>query len=147
MVVSLHVVVGNWIFRTSLYLLRSSPLAPVNFACSVPARFSPKIYLLLYISTLYLSSDAPEEGIRSNYGWLWATMWFLGFELRTFGRAVRALTHWAISPAQKILFFFFLFLVFQDRVSRCSPGCPGTHSVETWLASNSEIHLSLPPKC
>jgi hypothetical protein len=26
--------------------------------------------------------------------------------------------------------FFFIFLVFRDRVSLCSPGCPGTHSVE-----------------
>jgi hypothetical protein len=27
-------------------------------------------------------------------------------------------------------FFFFFFLVFRDRVSLCSPGCPGTHSVD-----------------
>jgi hypothetical protein len=26
--------------------------------------------------------------------------------------------------------FFFFFLVFRDRVSLCSPGCPGTHSVD-----------------
>jgi hypothetical protein len=25
--------------------------------------------------------------------------------------------------------FFFFFLVFRDRVSQCSPGCPGTHFV------------------
>jgi hypothetical protein len=32
---------------------------------------------------------------------------------------------------QKILiFFFFFFLVFRDRVALCSPGCPGTHSVD-----------------
>jgi hypothetical protein len=29
----------------------------------------------------------------------------------------------------KFLFFSFL-LVFQDRVSLCSPGCPGTHFVD-----------------
>jgi hypothetical protein len=30
-----------------------------------------------------------------------------------------------------VLFFFFLFLVvFQDRISPCSPGYPGTHSVD-----------------
>jgi hypothetical protein len=31
-----------------------------------------------------------------------------------------------------LLFFFFLFvcLVFWDRVSLCSPGCPGTHSTD-----------------
>jgi hypothetical protein len=27
-------------------------------------------------------------------------------------------------------FFFFFFLVSQDRVSLCSPGCPGTHFVD-----------------
>jgi hypothetical protein len=26
--------------------------------------------------------------------------------------------------------FFFFFLVFRDRVSLYSPGCPGTHSVD-----------------
>jgi hypothetical protein len=30
-----------------------------------------------------------------------------------------------------LLFFFgFFFLVFRDRVPLCSPGCPGTHSVD-----------------
>jgi hypothetical protein len=31
-----------------------------------------------------------------------------------------------------ILFYFlcFIFLVFRDRVSLCSSGCPGTHSVD-----------------
>ena len=29
-----------------------------------------------------------------------------------------------------LFFFFFFFLVFQDRVSLCSPGCPGTHFVD-----------------
>ena len=37
--------------------------------------------------------------ISLHYGWLWATMWLLGFDLRTFGRVVSALNHWAISPA------------------------------------------------
>jgi hypothetical protein len=27
-------------------------------------------------------------------------------------------------------FFFFFFLVFRDKVSLCSPGCPETHSVD-----------------
>jgi hypothetical protein len=30
---------------------------------------------------------------------LWAATWLLGFELRTFGRAVSALNHWTISSA------------------------------------------------
>jgi hypothetical protein len=54
----------------------------------------------MYVSTLLLSSDTPEEGIGFHYRWLWATMWLLGFELRNFRRAVSALNRWAISPAQ-----------------------------------------------
>jgi hypothetical protein len=64
--------------------------------------FFLRIYLfLLCMSILLLSSDTPEEGIRSHYRWLWATMWLLGVELRTSGRAVGALNRWAISPAQE----------------------------------------------
>jgi hypothetical protein len=33
-----------------------------------------------------------------------------------------------VFPSEQRLFFFFL--VFQDRVSLYSPGCPGTHSVD-----------------
>ena len=32
------------------------------------------------------------------------------------------------TTAQQV--FFFVWLVFGDRVSLCSPGCPGTHSVD-----------------
>jgi hypothetical protein len=38
--------------------------------------FFPPIYFI-YMSTSQLSSDKPEEGIRSHYRWLWATMWLL----------------------------------------------------------------------
>ena len=51
----------------------------------------------MYVSTLWLSSDTPEEGIGSHYRWLWGTMWLLGMELRASGRAVSALNHCAIS--------------------------------------------------
>ena len=40
-----------------------------------------------------------EEGIKFHYRWLWATMWLLGIELKTSGRAVGALNHWANSLA------------------------------------------------
>ena len=42
-----------------------------------------KIYLFTYMSTLLLSSDTPEEGIGFHYRGWGATMWLLGFELRT----------------------------------------------------------------
>lgn len=35
--------------------------------------------------------------------------------------------------------------VFQDRVSLCSPGYPGTYSVNQADFRTQEIHLSLPP--
>jgi hypothetical protein len=56
-----------------------------------------KIYLF-YMSTLSLPSDTPEEGIRSHYRWLWATMWLLGTEFRTSGRAVFLTTEPCLQP-------------------------------------------------
>ena len=53
----------------------------------------------MHVRALSFSSDTPEEGIRSHYRWLGATMWLLGIELRTSGRAAKALNRWAISPA------------------------------------------------
>jgi hypothetical protein len=38
------------------------------------------------------------------------------------------------------LFFFFFFLGFRDRVSLCSPGCPGTRSVD-----QAALELRNPP--
>ena len=34
-----------------------------------------------------------------------------------------------------------------DRVSLCSPGCPGTHSINQAGLELTEIHLPLPPGC
>ena len=45
-----------------------------------------------------------------------------------------------------INFVSFLFLFFQDRVSLCSPGCPGTRSVDQAGLELTEIHLPLPPE-
>jgi hypothetical protein len=52
-----------------------------------------KFIYLIYVSILSLSSDTPEEGIGAHYRWLWATMWLLGIELRTSGKAVSVLIH------------------------------------------------------
>ena len=54
----------------------------------------------MYVSALFACT---EEGIKSHYRWLWATLWLLGIELRTFRRAASALNHWAISSALPIL--------------------------------------------
>jgi hypothetical protein len=52
--------------------------------------FLRRFIYFMYMSTLSLSSNIQEEGIGSHYRWLLATMWWLGIELRTFGRAVSA---------------------------------------------------------
>ena len=116
MVVSLHLVVGNWILGPLL--------TSVNSAHSVPACSSSLRYILLYVSTLQLSLDTPEEGEKYHYGWLWLTMWLLGFELRTFSRAVGALTHWASSPALPL---FSYGGVKAGSVSSQCPGDPFVH--------------------
>ena len=63
---------------------------------------APLAQSLLTQPQRFIKYTVAEEGLRSHYGWLWATMWLLGFELRTFRRAVSALTCWAISPAPDI---------------------------------------------
>ena len=70
-----------------------------------------KDLFIMYMSTLLLSSDTSVEGIRSCYRWLWATMWLLGIELKTFGRAVIILNCWVISLAFSGLGLFLVFLV------------------------------------
>jgi hypothetical protein len=44
-------------------------------------------------------------------------------------------------------FPFLLLLVFQDRVSLCRPGCPGTFPVDQPGLQLTEIHLPLPQEC
>ena len=54
------------------------------------------IYLFIYLFIMYsvcMYACMPEEGTRSHYRWLRATMWLLGIELKTFGRAGSALNH------------------------------------------------------
>jgi hypothetical protein len=43
-------------------------------------------------------------------------------------------------------FLFVVVVVFQDRVSLCSPDCPGTHSVDQ-AGLELRNHLPLPPEC
>jgi hypothetical protein len=66
-----------------------------------------KIFVVLFFLRFYLFNVYEHTivcpyclQIQQNcYRWLWTTMWLLGIELRTSGRAVSVLNHWAISPA------------------------------------------------
>jgi hypothetical protein len=64
--------------------------------------------IFAYLFYVYEYTVAVFRHTRSYYRWLWATMWLLGFELRTSGRAVNALNHWAISPAPQIFILLFI---------------------------------------
>ena len=44
------------------------------------------------------------------------------------------------------LFVRLIDFVFQDRISLCTVGCPGTPSVDQTSFELTEIHLPLPPK-
>jgi hypothetical protein len=90
-----------------------------------------------------LSSDTPEEGIRSHYRWLWTTMWFLDIELRTYGRAASALNCWAISPAPHKINF--------KRQEKVLSTMVGVHSASiqaclltycSWSQVTGSIHVS-----
>jgi hypothetical protein len=56
---------------------------------------------------------------------LWATMWLLEFELRTFRRAVSALTCWAISPALQDIFLIDVGAFSPLQVTQPWSGGPG----------------------
>ena len=49
----------------------------------------------VHCSSLQTHQKRASDLIR----WLWATMWLLGFKLRSSERALGALNHWTISPA------------------------------------------------
>ena len=89
-------------------------------------------FFLKFISCLWLHCSClqthQKRGIRSHYRWLWATMWLLGLELRTFGRAVSALNRWAISLAciLKIKINFIFYVCVGLHVCKCTACVPGT---------------------
>jgi hypothetical protein len=67
-------------------------------------------FLFIWVHCHYLQT--PEEGIWSHYRWLWTTMWLLGIELRTSGKAVTALNHWAIALASDLYLLWLNFYWF-----------------------------------
>ena len=60
--------------------------------------FKDLFYLCEYTVTVFRHI---RRGHQIPLQMVWATMWLLGIKLRTSGRAVNALNHWAISPAPK----------------------------------------------
>jgi hypothetical protein len=56
------------------------------------------------------------------------------------GKTISTLGYFCFVLFLFFLFFIFVVVVFQDRVSLCSPGCHGTHSVD-----QAGIELRNPP--
>ena len=84
MVVSHHVVAGNWTQDLCLFQ---------------PCSLQPKDLFIIICNYTVAVFRHTREGVKSHYEWLWATTWLLRFELRTFRRVDSALTYWAISQA------------------------------------------------
>ena len=83
--------IGNWDYPLSISTFKKSLSFPPLKLC---------IYLfiyLMYMSIPLLFSDIPEEGIGYHY-MVVSNHVVARIELRTSGRAVGALNHWAISP-------------------------------------------------
>lgn len=66
---------------------------------------------ILYLIPHLLSSGSPE-GVRFHYRCLCVTMWLLGIELGTSGKAVGAFNHWVISPVPFLDFCLFVWFCF-----------------------------------
>lgn len=50
------------------------------------------------IEAYYGQKKAWDSPWDVSYRWFWTTIWVLGIEFRSTGRAARTLTHWDISP-------------------------------------------------
>jgi hypothetical protein len=78
---------------------------------------------------------------------VWATMWLLGIELSTSGRAVSALNRWAISPATTVTASYFkMWLVishlsYLDWTSALPPP-PPTHTPQSCQYNVIQIQIS-----
>ena len=89
----IQVVVSHqpWVLGTQVRFSTNADRLLTVKPCLQTIYFLFFIFIYVSILLLSLSSDTPEEGIKSHYRWLQAT--------RTSEGAVSALNHWSISPA------------------------------------------------
>ena len=99
-------VFDNLTYEYCVYTISTFPLPP-SLPPKVITSFSFFIiyfYLMCIVFYLHTCLWGCQLPWSWSYRQLWTTMWLLGIELRTSGRAASALNRWAISPAP--LFFF-----------------------------------------
>jgi hypothetical protein len=108
------------LMKKSLYLTSGLLERIVFNNCYVFVIFKLSLNLFyVYECSICMYTLMSEEDIRSHYRWLWATMWLLGIELPTSGRAASALNHWTISPAQQVALFSWIW-VLRNKGAACS---------------------------
>jgi hypothetical protein len=93
-----------------VYLYLNISLAPCGFWDSNSGCPAQCLYLLRHLLAQNVLSEAISNNFSNHLLYQQGNLCFT-------------------SGLQDFLFFFF-FLVFQDRVFLCSPGCPGAHSVD-----------------
>jgi hypothetical protein len=96
-----------------MVLVKSPFLYEATFTNTKPALVTTPLYPVTEMNHSFFFKDlfyaheyivAVFRHIRSHSRWLWATKWLLRIEVRTSGRAVSALNHWATSPAWEPIF-------------------------------------------
>ena len=115
MVVSLHVVAGNWILRTSAH---SSQLCSLS-----PSSLRPKDLLIIINKYTVAVFRCTRRGHQIS---LWVVVSHhvvAGIWTQDLWKSSQSVLLPA-EPSHQPCF------VFWDRVSLCSPGCPGTHFVD-----------------
>ena len=98
-------------------------------------------------SHVYLVLEEVRRGHQSpwSYKWLWATVWMLGMESRSFVRASKPLNHWAISLVPIFVFVLRQSLItqlqeFRHVILLSQPG-PQAWTTEKWRLF--EVRISL----
>jgi hypothetical protein len=87
-----------------------------------------------------LSSDTQKEGIKFHYKWLWAIVWLLGIELRTFGGTVSALNHWAISSSPPKTIILLEYNLYNLQIAQLKSTVNG---LSTFTESSNHQHTDL----
>jgi hypothetical protein len=140
MVVSHHVVAGIWTLdlrKSSRVLLPTEPShQPMGFLKNgiiyVIYDFDFWVFLFWFFCFVWDTFSLCSPGLPGTHCVVHSGLEHL--DLSVSARELRLLStcHHASLSAWSIYlsFFFFFFLVFWDRVSLCSSGCPGAHSVD-----------------
>jgi hypothetical protein len=114
-----------------------NPPAPASKVLGLKACATTAGYILFFVLPRAFSEPPPRKHPGASHAPLTLshfpsslTYHFLPLSSLTLHSPCCSEMHQALFQDTLSLFFFFFFFGFNDRVSLCSPGCPGTHSVD-----------------